>query len=109
VFLPITLGTMKLRNRIMLPPHGSAIGDLWGSPQDAARNIAYWRARAADGAAWLDAVRGRVRNRVVPGFEPHGYGAETTGNYRSPLFVERSPSSSRPCTTRERWSPRSSR
>jgi hypothetical protein len=25
----------------------------------------------------------------VPGFEPHGYGAETAGNYRSPLFVER--------------------
>ena len=89
VFRPITVGTMKLRNRIMVPPHGSAIGDLWGSPQDAARNTAYWRARAADGAAWLDAVRGRVRNRVVPGFEPHGYGAETIGNYRSPLFVER--------------------
>lgn len=88
-FRPITFGTMKLRNRIMLPPRGSAIGDLWGSPQDAARNIAYWRARAADGAAWLDAVRGRVRNRIVPGFEPHGYGAETTGNYRLPLFVER--------------------
>jgi len=89
VFRPITLGTMLLRNRIMLPPHGSAIGNLWGSPQDAARNIAYWRVRAADGAAWVDAVRGRVRNRIVPGFEPHGYGAETVGNYRSPLFVER--------------------
>ncbi len=25
----------------------------------------------------------------MPGFEPHGYGAETAGNYRSPLFVER--------------------
>lgn len=73
----------------MLSPNGSAIGDLWGSPQDAVRNIAYWRLRAADGAAWLDAKRGRVRNRIVPGFEPHGYGAETTGNYRSPLFVER--------------------
>jgi 2,4-dienoyl-CoA reductase-like NADH-dependent reductase (Old Yellow Enzyme family) len=89
VFRPITLGTMHLRNRIMLPPHGSAIGNLLGSPQDAARNIAYWRVRAADGAAWVDAVRGRVRNRIVPGFEPHGYGAETAGNYRSPLFVER--------------------
>ena len=89
VFRPVTLGTMKLRNRIMLPPHGSAIGNLLGSPPDAARNIAYWRARAADGAAWVDAVRGRVRNRIVPGFEPHGYGAETAGNYRSPLFVER--------------------
>ena len=89
VFRPVTLGTMELRNRIMLPPHGSAIGNLLGSRADAARNIAYWRARAADGAAWVDAVRGRVRNRIVPGFEPHGYGAETAGNYRSPLFVER--------------------
>ena len=32
VFRPITLGTMKLRNRIMLPPHGSAIGNLRNDP-----------------------------------------------------------------------------
>ena len=48
VFRSVTLGTMKLRNRIMLPPHGSAIGNLL-----------------------------------------HGYGAETAGNYRSAMFVER--------------------
>ena len=78
-----------------------------GSPQDAARNIAYWRARAADGAAGLDAVRGRVRNRIVPGFEPHGYGAETTGNYRSPLFVERVAEFAAAMHAEGRWSPRS--
>ncbi|GAA3742300.1 FAD-dependent oxidoreductase [Spinactinospora alkalitolerans] len=80
---------MRLRNRIMMPPHGSAIGDLWGAEDDAARAIAYWESRARDGASWIDGVRGRIRNPLIPGFEPHGYGAETEGNYRSPLFVER--------------------
>ena len=28
VFPPVTVGTMKLRNRIMVPPHESAIGHL---------------------------------------------------------------------------------
>jgi hypothetical protein len=68
---------MQLRNRIMLPPHGSAIGDLWGTEEQAVRSIAYWEARARDGVAWIDGVRGRIRNPIVPGFEPSGYGAET--------------------------------
>jgi hypothetical protein len=77
VFRPVTLGTMKLRNRIMLPPHGSAIGNLLGSPADAAQHRVL--ARPGGGRrGWVDAVRGRVRNRIVPGFEPHGYGAEPT-------------------------------
>lgn len=38
---------MKLRNRIICRPR-SAIGDLWGSPEDAARNIAYWRKKPID-------------------------------------------------------------
>jgi 2,4-dienoyl-CoA reductase-like NADH-dependent reductase (Old Yellow Enzyme family) len=80
---------MTLRNRIMVPPHGSGIGNLWGSEDDAAKNIAYWQARARDGAAWVDAVRGRVQNPLIPGFEPSGYGAETRGNYRAPNYVER--------------------
>jgi hypothetical protein len=80
---------MHLRNRVMVPPHGSAIGDLWGTEEQAARHIAYWEERAKDGASWIDGVRGRVRNPVIPGFEPHGYGAETRGNYRSPNYVER--------------------
>jgi 2,4-dienoyl-CoA reductase-like NADH-dependent reductase (Old Yellow Enzyme family) len=89
VFRPVQIGSMALRNRIMVPPHGSGIGNLWGSEDDAARNIAYWQARARDGAAWVDAVRGRVQNPLIPGFEPSGYGAETRGNYRAPNYVER--------------------
>ncbi|MEW2354403.1 NAD(P)-binding protein [Spirillospora sp. NPDC029432] len=89
VFQPVRIGPMRLRNRVMVPPHGSAIGDLWGTEEQAARHIAYWRERARDGASWFDGVRGRVLNPVVPGFEPHGYGAETRGNYRSPNYVER--------------------
>jgi hypothetical protein len=59
-----------------------------GSPADAAQHRVL--ARPGGGRrGWVDAVRGRVRNRIVPGFEPHGYGAETAGNYRSALFVER--------------------
>ncbi len=89
VFRPIDIGGMRLRNRIMVPPHASAIGDLWGTEQQARRHIAYWVTRARDGAAWIDGVRGRLRNPVIPGFEPHGYGAETIGNYRLPNYVER--------------------
>lgn len=89
VFRPIDIGGMRLRNRVMVPPHASAIGDLWGTEQQARRHIAYWVTRARDGASWIDGVRGRLRNPVIPGFEPHGYGAEVIGNYRLPNYVER--------------------
>ena len=51
LFSPIRIGTMELRNRVMMPPHGSAIGNLWGTDADAERNIAYWQARAQAGVA----------------------------------------------------------
>ena len=89
VFDPITIGTMRLRNRVMVPPHGSGIGNLWGTEAEAETHMAYWESRALDGAAWIDGVRGRVRNPVIPGFETGGYGAETIGNYRQPNYVER--------------------
>jgi 2,4-dienoyl-CoA reductase-like NADH-dependent reductase (Old Yellow Enzyme family)/thioredoxin reductase len=89
VFQPVTIGTMHLRNRVMVPPHGSGIGNLWGTPEEAETHMAYWESRALDGASWIDGVRGRVRNPVIPGFETGGYGAETIGNYRQPNYVER--------------------
>ncbi|MDQ6523427.1 FAD-dependent oxidoreductase [Nocardioides sp. LHD-245] len=89
VFTPITIGTMRLRNRIMVPPHGSGIGNLWGTDAEAETHMAYWESRALDGASWIDGVRGRVRNPVIPGFDTGGYGAETIGNYRQPNYVER--------------------
>lgn len=89
LFAPIDLGPMRLRNRIMVPPHGSGIGNLWGTEEQAETHIAYWESRVQDGAAWIDGVRGRVRNNIIPGFETGGYGAETLGNYRQPNYVER--------------------
>lgn len=48
VFAPTQLGTMRLRNRILVPPpHGSGIGNLRGTEEQAAQHIAYWESRAA--------------------------------------------------------------
>ena len=91
LFQPFQIGPMKLRNRVMTPPHSSAIGNLWGPDEkEAERTFAYWRSRVADGGpAWVGGVTGRVANKLIPGFEPHGYGAETKGYFRLPFYVER--------------------
>ena len=71
LFEPIRVGTMALRNRIMLPPHGAAIGNLWGSVEQAKTNVGYWASRAQDGVAWIDGITGFVDNTVIaPGFVP---------------------------------------
>jgi 2,4-dienoyl-CoA reductase-like NADH-dependent reductase (Old Yellow Enzyme family)/thioredoxin reductase len=89
LFTPIRIGTMQLRNRVMMPPHGSAIGNLWGSDADAERNIAYWQARAQSGVAWIDGVSGHIDGKAIPGFEATGVGGFLDGYYRLPFFVER--------------------
>lgn len=90
LFEPIRIGTMSLRNRIMLPPHGRFTGDPFGSEGQARRNIAYWASRASDGAAWICGLNGFVDNSLlIPGFEPTGLGATTTGVFRLPNFRER--------------------
>ena len=90
LFSPVQIGPMRLRNRVMAPPHSSAIGNLWGTEEEAERTFAYWRSRVSDGGpAWVGGVTGRVRNKLIPGFEPHGYGAETVGYFRLPFYVER--------------------
>ena len=89
LFSPIRVGTMALRNRVMMPPHGSAIGNLWGSEADAERNIAYWKARADAGVGWIDGVSGHIDGKAIPGFEATGVGGFLDGYYRLPFFVER--------------------
>jgi 2,4-dienoyl-CoA reductase-like NADH-dependent reductase (Old Yellow Enzyme family)/thioredoxin reductase len=91
LFKPIRIGTMNLRNRIMLPPHGAAIGNLWGSADEAKQNVAYWASRAKDGAAWIDGITGFVDHSKInpPGFLPTGLGAVVHGVFRLPHFVER--------------------
>ena len=41
LFSPLRVGTMDLRSRVMLPPHASAIGNIWGTEEeaDAARRL----------------------------------------------------------------------
>ncbi|HRC64362.1 MAG TPA: NADH:flavin oxidoreductase, partial [Dermatophilaceae bacterium] len=89
LFAPITVGTMRLRNRVMLPPHASAIGNIYGTDDEAARNIAYFEERARSGVAWIASLSTHIRNHLIPGFDPTGVGAATTGFFRLPFFVER--------------------
>jgi 2,4-dienoyl-CoA reductase-like NADH-dependent reductase (Old Yellow Enzyme family)/thioredoxin reductase len=90
LFSPVQLGPMRLRNRVMMPPHNSAIGNLWGTDErEADRTIAYLESRAKAGVAWIGGVTGRIRNQFIPGFEPSGISAETRGYFRLPYFVDR--------------------
>lgn len=74
----------------MMPPHNSAIGNLWGTDEhEAARAISYLESRAKAGVAWIGGVTGRIQNQFIPGFEPSGVSAETKGYFRLPYFVDR--------------------
>ena len=100
LFSPITVGTMELRNRVMLPPHASAIGNIYGTDEDAAPQHRLLRAAAcatpaSPGSA---AVSTHLGNTLIPGFEPTGVGAATTGFFRLPFFVERVQQFCDPCT-----------
>lgn len=89
LFSPTVVGSLKLRNRIMLPPHGLPIGDLWGSDEQARANVAYWASRAQDGAAWIGGITGFVEPQLAPGFLPTGVGARVKGIFRQPQFRAR--------------------
>jgi 2,4-dienoyl-CoA reductase-like NADH-dependent reductase (Old Yellow Enzyme family)/thioredoxin reductase len=90
LFTPITIGNMRLRNRIMLPPHGRVTGNPFGTEEECERFLAYWRTRAEDGVAWIDGLNCFMGNSVmIPGFEPWGLGASREGFFRLPHFRER--------------------
>ena len=89
LFTPTRVGSLQLRNRIMLPPHAMPVGDLWGSDEQARTNVGYWASRARDGAAWIGGITGFVEPILTPGFLPTGVGARTRGVFRLPQFRER--------------------
>ncbi len=89
IFEPFTIGPMQLRNRIMLPPHASAIGNLFGTVEEAEKHVGYWVSRARAGAAWVGGITGFVENLIPPGFDPSGVGARTAGIWRRPDCLER--------------------
>lgn len=86
---PVTVGTMPLRNRVMMPPHTAPLGPLWGTPEQAEQNIAYIRRRCEAGVAWIVNITGHIDNLFVPGFTPVGIGARTNGYFRLPHFHDR--------------------
>jgi len=89
LFQPARIGTLRLRNRIVIPPHGRMVGDLFGAPAEAARNLAYWQSRARDGAAWVVGINGFIDNIVPRGFRPTGTGWNLQGTFHHPEFQAR--------------------
>ncbi len=86
---PIQVGTMPLRNRVMMPPHTAPLGPLFGTEDQAAQNIAYIRRRCDNGVAWVVNITGHIDNLFIPGFTPVGVGARTNGYFRLPVFHDR--------------------
>ena len=76
---PIQVGTMPLRNRVMMPPHTAPLGPLWCTEEQAAQNIEYIRRRCEHGASWIVNINGHIDNLVIPGFAGIEVGARTAG------------------------------
>jgi 2,4-dienoyl-CoA reductase-like NADH-dependent reductase (Old Yellow Enzyme family)/thioredoxin reductase len=89
LFSPVRIGSMQLKNRVMVPPHTALMGPLWGTQEQADQHVAYIRARAEAGVAWFDTITGHIDNLYAPGFDPVGVGARTKGYIRLPHFRDR--------------------
>ena len=89
LFRPLDVGRLRLANRLMAPPHASAINDPFGSDEQADSHFGYWKPRVEAGLGWVDGITGYIANRVPPGFDPTGLGAVTEGVFRRPVFHER--------------------
>jgi 2,4-dienoyl-CoA reductase-like NADH-dependent reductase (Old Yellow Enzyme family)/threonine dehydrogenase-like Zn-dependent dehydrogenase len=88
-FQPITVGTMHLDHRLVVPPHSGGGGRLLESDEMFQRHCGYWTARVKGGVQWVGGGPTFVRNPLIPGFEPTGVGANGPGFFRHPKFVER--------------------
>ena len=82
IFRPLDAGRLQLANRLMAPPHASAISDLFGTEEQAESHLGYWRPRVAAGLGWVDGITGYVSNNVPPGFDPTGQRAAADSRRR---------------------------
>jgi len=89
LFSPIRIGQLQLPNRVVLPPHASAVGNLFGGQKEFEKVKAYCVRRAQAGVAWFDTVTGGVAQLFIPGFEHAEASAQSTGTFRLSHFVER--------------------
>ncbi|MEC7762027.1 MAG: FAD-dependent oxidoreductase [Pseudomonadota bacterium] len=87
LFEPFQIRDMKLRNRIMAPPHGRIIADPQVSEAEYAKYAAYWLARARAGLGWMDGVNAFIDNGMLPkGLRLSGLGAVKRGTMRKSNF-----------------------
>ena len=79
IFRPLDAGRLRLSNRLMAPPHASAINDLFGTPEQAESHLGDPGPQVEAGLGWVDGITGYIGNHVPPGFDPTGLGAVTQG------------------------------
>jgi 2,4-dienoyl-CoA reductase-like NADH-dependent reductase (Old Yellow Enzyme family)/thioredoxin reductase len=89
VFAPMTVGTMALDHRLVVPPHGGGNGNLVGSPDEFEQHCALWLAKVHGGMQWIGGGPNFVRNPLPAGFEPTGVGSHGPGFFRNPLYSQR--------------------
>lgn len=89
VWQPITVGTLQLDHRLVVPPHGGGNGNLMGTEEDFEQHVALWMAKVHGGMQWVGGGPNFVRNPLPIGFEPTGVGAHGPGFFRHPLYPQR--------------------
>lgn len=89
IFSPITVGTLELDHRVVVPPHGGGNAKLIGSDAEFDQLCEMWRRKAAGGMQWLGGPAVFVANPMPPGFEPSGVGAHGPGFFRARDFRDR--------------------
>ncbi len=89
VFSPITVGTLELDRRVVVPPHGGGNSKLIGAEAEFEQLCEMWRRKAAGGMQWLGGPAVFVANPMPPGFEPSGVGAHGPGFFRADSFRDR--------------------
>lgn len=89
VFAPISVGTMTLDHRLVVPPHGGGNGNLMGTDEEYERHVALWLAKVRGGMQWIGGGPNFVRNPLPIGFEPTGVGSHGPGFFRHPQYASR--------------------
>ncbi|MBI4300867.1 MAG: FAD-dependent oxidoreductase, partial [Chloroflexi bacterium] len=87
LFTPIKVGSMNVKNRIMIPTHSAGI--MVGTEEQFQQFLAYYVGKAKGGAAWVGAGPNFIENPWGPGFVGAGVGAAHHGSTHHPDYVPR--------------------
>jgi 2,4-dienoyl-CoA reductase-like NADH-dependent reductase (Old Yellow Enzyme family)/NADPH-dependent 2,4-dienoyl-CoA reductase/sulfur reductase-like enzyme len=89
VLRPISVGTLSLDHRLVVPPHGGGNGNLLGSDAEFEQHCALWLAKARGGMQWLGGGPNFVKNPLPVGFEATGVGSHGPGFFRDRRYPAR--------------------